>query len=414
MDSAAASSQPPLLGPKDLLRNRIYLLWQTRATCNGVGYTIYVGALLWLTYRLSGGIVLAGIVLAVQSAVFTLTFLISPLVDRLYDKKWVFIACYPTQAALAIVVGVTYSLGRLSVPLLLLLVILLAVLYDFTEAADQTTTRLLFGKEQLFVVSGLGSALGGAVEISMFFAGGASIAIFGALGGVYVFAFLMVGATVLAVQVRIPTPSIVPQSWWSGFKEGWRLFRGKSGRALRQLSVQQSVLGFFIAAPTLLMTLFVGKFFEGSQATYAGLYVAYVVGGIIIGLILGQLNPRRYVGPIMVGATFVLGVALLGAEVAVVSLALSLMAWLVAGLANSARNSGTWIWVQGRYEGQVLARVSMNLYLFTGVSSAVGAFAIGVLSTKWSVQLLTGVVAIGLIGTALLGLALPETRRLSY
>src|SRR5207253_9798923 len=75
------------LGPRELLRNRTFLLFQARGTLSNVSYTLYVGTILWLTYRLSGGIFLSGVVIGVQTLVFTLTFLISPLVDRLYDKR---------------------------------------------------------------------------------------------------------------------------------------------------------------------------------------------------------------------------------------------------------------------------------------------------------------------------------------
>src|SRR2546426_7987195 len=160
-DPTPTGSAAPALGPGELLRNRTFLLFQARGTLSNVSYTVYLGTILWLTYLLSGGIFLAGIVIGLQTVVFTLTFLISPLVDRLYDKRWVFILCYPLQTALALVLALTYARGVLTVPILFVLVFLLAVLWDFTEAADETTTRLLFGKDNLFVISGLGSAIGG-------------------------------------------------------------------------------------------------------------------------------------------------------------------------------------------------------------------------------------------------------------
>ncbi len=381
---------------------------------SSVSYTLYIGTILWLTYRLSGGIFLSGAVIGVQSVVFTLTFLISPLVDRLYDKRWAFVLCYPAQAALAVAVGVTYAAGVLSVPVLLVIVVLLAVLWDFTEAADETTTRLLFGKDHLFVISGLGSAIGGGVNIAIYFIAGAAIALFGVLGGSYLLAALLAIGTVLAIPLAIPTPKITKQTWWSGFREGWALFRGEQGRALRHLSLLQFVVGFFVTAPTLLMTLYVGSFFTGSQTVYAGLYVAYLVGGIGIGLLLGHVNPRRFFGPVTIGAIFMTGLVLLGAEIAVVSLLLSLVVWFFVGVTNTARNQGTWIYLQGRFEPELLARISMNIYLFMGIASAIGAFTVGALSTNWSPQALTELVALGFIGSACLGLVLKETRTLSF
>ncbi len=408
------SSRKSGQGFQSLLTNRSFLLFQARGTTSNVSYTLYIGTILWLTYRLSGGIFLSGVVIGVQTVVFTLTFLIGPLVDRFYDKRWVFVLCYPVQAALAVVLGVAYAAGVLGVPLLLVIVVLLAVLWDFTEAADETTTRLLFGKDHLFVISGLGGAIGGGVNIAMYITAGAAVALFGVIGGSFLLAALLAIGTVLAIPLPIPTPRITKQTWWSGFLEGWALFRGEQGRALRHLSVLQFVVGFFVTAPTLLMTLYVGRFFTGSQAAYAGLYVAYLVGGIVIGLLLGHVNPKGYIGPVTIGAIFVTGLILLGAEIAVVSLLLSLVVWFVVGVTSTARNQGTWIYLQGRFEPELLARVSMNIYLFTGIASAIGAFAVGILSTSWNPQALTDLVALGFIGSAALGIALPEIRALSF
>ncbi len=170
-EPVSTGSAAPKLGPRELFRNRTFLLFQARGTLSNVSYTLYVGTILWLTYRLSGGIFLSGVVIGVQTLVFTLTFLISPLVDRLYDKRWVFVLCYPVQTALVLVLALTYAGGVLTIPILVAIVVLLSVLWDFTEAADETTTRLLFGKDNLFVISGLGSAIGGGVNIAMYFAG---------------------------------------------------------------------------------------------------------------------------------------------------------------------------------------------------------------------------------------------------
>jgi hypothetical protein len=410
--SGAPSTQT--LGPREFLKNRTFQLFQARGTLSSVSYTLYIGTVLWLTYRLSGGIFLAGVVIGVQTVVFALTFLISPLVDRVHDKRWVFVACYPLQAALAIVLGLAYAFGVLGVPLLLAIVVLLAVLWDFTEAADETTTRLLFGRDHLFVISGLGSVIGGGVSIAIYFTAGAAIALFGVVGGTSLLAAVLLVGTALAVPLPIPTPRIIDQTWWSGFREGWALFRGEKGRALRHLSLLQLVVGFFVPAPLLLLTLDVGRFFTGSQATYAALYVAYLVGGMVIGLVLGHINPRGFIGPVTISAIFVTGLLLLGAEVAVVSLLLSLVVWLVLGAANTARNQGTWIYLQGRFEPEVLARVTMNIYVFMGVASAVGAFTLGALSTMWSPAALTDFTALGFVAAAALGFVLQGTRSLGY
>ncbi|MCI4353334.1 MAG: hypothetical protein L3K14_08165 [Thermoplasmata archaeon] len=403
-----------VLGPRQLLRNRTFLLLQGRGTASAVGYRVYLGTILWLSYKLTGGIYLAGVLIGIQTAVFTLSFLVAPIVDGIQDKRRVYVSCYPLQAAAAVALGLAYLSGDLGIPLLLTIVVTLAILWDFTEAADVTTTRLLFGKQNLFAVSGLGSAIGGGVDVALYFTAGVAIALFGVAGGSYLLAGLMATGTVLALPLPIPTPNVVRQSWLPGFRKGWDLFRGATGKALRQLATLEFASGFFAAAPLLLLTLYVGRFFAGSQAEYAEFYVAYLVGGILAWLILGRTNPRGRIGPLTVAAIFLTGVLLVGAAIAVVSTLWSLLVWFAIGLASTAWSQLPWIYLQGRFNPEVLARVSMNIYLFSGVAGAIGAFTIGALSTSWTPQALTILVAAGFIGASILGTVLREARTLTY
>jgi len=48
-----------------LLKSRTFLLLQARGTAAGVGYTVYLATVLWLSFRLTNGIFLAGVVVGV-------------------------------------------------------------------------------------------------------------------------------------------------------------------------------------------------------------------------------------------------------------------------------------------------------------------------------------------------------------
>jgi hypothetical protein len=397
-----------------LLRSRTFLLLEARGTAAGVGYTVYLGTVLWLSFQLTAGIFLAGIVLGVETAVYTLTFLVGPIVDRLNDKRWVFLVCYPVQAVAALALGLTYVLGLLSIPLLLGIVVLLAVLWDFSWAADSAATRLLFGRERLFAISGLGTALGGAVNIAMYFAAGATIALLGAAGGSYLYAGLLAAGTVLAVPLSIPTPNAKTQNYRAGLKEGWTPYRGVEGKPLRQLSLVQFIYGFFTTGPLLLLTLSVGRSFAASQTIYAELYVAYLVGGILIGLVLGKSNPRLFIGYVAMAALLGTAVLLTVATIVTGSIFPSLVVWALIGAATTARLTAFSNYMQGRFAPELLARISANNYLFTGASSAVGALVIGELSQSWSFPMLTGFIAFGFAAAGVFGLLLPGTRTLSF
>jgi hypothetical protein len=407
-------SPEPNPGFLSLLRTRTFLLLESRGTAAGVGYTVYLATVLWLSYRLTGGIFLAGVVLGVETAVYTLTFLAGPLVDRVGDKRWVYVACYPVQAVAALALGLTYVFGLLTIPLLLGIVVLLAALWDLTWAADSAATRLLFSKDRLFAVSGVGTAIGGVVNIALYFTAGVTIALFGAAGGSYLYAGLLAVGAALAFLLPIPTPNAKKHSYLTGFREGWRLFRGDRGKPLRHIAAFQSVLGFFTPAPLLLLTLYVGRFFDTSQATFAGLYVAYLVGGIVIGVVLGRLNPRAFLGPVTLWAVLLLGAVLAVSYWTVGDLPLSLTAWFFVGVAATARTTALWNYMQGGFPPEVLARVNSNSYLFTGISSTAGAFVIAALSVSWSPAALTALTALGFAGAALLGFLLSGTRTLAF
>ncbi len=400
--------------PGQLLRDRAFLLFQARTTVAGVGYTVYLATILWLSYELTHGVFLAGLLIAVETAVYTLTFLVSPFVDRVRDKRRVFVACYPLQAAAAFVLGLSFELHRLSPALLVGVVVALAALWDVAWAADQTTARILFGKDRLFAVAGVGGAVGGAIDIVTYVFAGATIAVFGAAGGSYLYAGLLAGAAGLAVLLPIRMTETARAAYLASFREGWTHFRGTAGRALRQLAIVELLVGFFSSGPLLLLTLYVARFFSGSQGTYAGWYVAYLVGGILLGLALGYANPRSRVGALTLLATAGSGAALFAVALARDSFAAEAALWFLVGGVSTVRSTSLANYLQGRFSPELLARIAGNNYVFSGAGAAAGALTIGALSVVLPPVPLTGVVAVGFLGCAAVGVGLPEVRRLGY
>ena len=401
-------------GPWSLLHDRTFILLTARGTSASIGYSVYLGTILWLSYRLTGGVFLAGVLIGIETAVYTLTLLAGPVIDRVQDKRWVYVVCYPIQAAASLVLGLTFALGYLTVPILVAIVVLLAALWDLTWAADSTATRLLFGKENLFAVSGLGTALGGAVDVALFFTAGLVLALFGATGGAYFYAGLLLAGTVLAFPLPILTARVQRHRYLQGFLEGWRHYRGEAGKGLRHLAILQFSYGFFVSAPLLLLPLYVGRYFDDSQGLYATLYVVYLVGGMAIGLVLGWLNPRDSLGTLGISAVAATGVGMLAAEVSQNILPLQLFAWTFVGVAVTTRSEVFWSYTQGRFAPDVLARISGNSYLFAGIAGALGAVLVGSLSQVWGLPLLTDFVAAGFLASAGIGLALPGVRALAF
>ncbi len=406
----------PARGYGELLGNRRFLLYEASASAASVGYSVYAIAVPWLALRTTGSLVLVGLVLFVEYGVYTLTFLVAPLVDRARDKRTVFLLCYPTQAVVAALVGWALLAHALAAPLLLAAVAFLSLLWDFTWTANNIVPRLLVEEDQLFRAQGLGGLLGGATQVGGFVAGAALLVLLGPAGGMLLYAALLaLGFGVAAfVPLRSPGPVGPAGGYRRDLREGWKRFLGGRDRSLLHLGTAEVARGFFVAAPTLLITLIVARVLTGGAAAYGELFVAWVVGGVAIGLVLGEWNPRRRVGRILVGAAATEG-ALLLVSVDLARWAVpSLVAWFLVGAAGTAYVSSVSTFLRGAYPAEEVGRVTSNLYLFTGASSAVGAVLLGEAASHWDPVLFALLAGAGLLLVSALLLFLPGVRRLSF
>ena len=115
-----------------------------------------------------------GLVLFVEVGIYALTFLVAPLVDRMPDKRGILLVGFPIQAVAALVLGLSASRGELHLPLLLGIVAVLSVIWDFEWAVFQVAPRILLTKDELFAAQGVSGALGGGASIGGFAAGAVS------------------------------------------------------------------------------------------------------------------------------------------------------------------------------------------------------------------------------------------------
>lgn len=399
---------------RTVLHNRQYMYWLFSANVASVGYSVYAISIVWLAYTLSRSYFIVGLVLFAETATYAATFLVAPVVDRIHNQRTIYLVCYPVQALAAATIALGTERHFLTIPELLSLVILISALWDLSWAAYNAAPAILLSKDELFAAEGVGSILGGANSIMGYASGGVLILFVGAYGGMYLYAALLGVGALLAIPLLIHPGLKVRPSFWGSFVDGWRTIANEPGKPLLQLASMDAVRGFFSSAPALFITLFSVARFATSGEAYSILFVADVVGGVMAGVALGFLNPRSKTGLIMVGSLFASGLifAVLGEMPALLFLVGT--GWLLAGFTTSSYTDAKYTFLRGSVDRDRLGRVTSNLYLFPGVSSAVGALVLGFFANTTGPLTFGLVVGAGFLIAGLLGVVLPGVRALRF
>lgn len=402
------------LGFRTVLGNRPYLLWLASSNAATVGYSVYSISIVWLAYVATHSYAAIGLVLFVEYATYAGTFLLAPFADRVADQRTIYLLCYPIQAVAALALGLGAATGSLTLPVLLGLIFVISVLWDLAWAAYQAAPRLLLAQDELFAAGGIAGAIGGVNSIAGYASGGVLIVLVGAAGGMYLYAALLGLGAVLALGLVIRPGKPTETDFAESFSAGWRALLSEPGRPLLQLASVDAAQAFFTSGVALLITLTAIHGFAGSSVTYGSLFTTYVVGGVAAGLALGWTNPRKRAGVVMVGSLLASGIAFVLAGLAAALLLLAAVAWLAVGATLTGYVDAKFTFVRGSVEASRLARVSSNLYLLPGITSAVGALVLGDVAGGLSAEGFGLLLGIGFLGAGLLALLLPGVRLLRY
>jgi hypothetical protein len=398
----------------ELARNRRFLLLEASGALGGAGYAVYSVSVLFLTYGLTGNLLVTGLVLFIEYGVYTGTFLVAPLVDRAANKRTVLLVCYPLMAAAALWLAFSLRRGTIPIPLLLGLVLVLSVLWDFVWAVYMIAPRLVVEKRQLLLATGLASTFAIGTQVGGYAVGGALLFLVGPSGGATAYCALLAAAAFASLPLSLPVEGVEREPFGAMFLRGWESFRGRAGAALRRFSGLEIVYGFASGLPLLLLPAIAHEGTENASAVYALLVTSYTIGGAAAGVVLGHFNPRRWVGALIVGCPWLAAACLLA--LARAPTAVSALAAIVAalGAAISVRYDVKYAWVRASFPPELLGRIISNLYLFTGFASAIAVVVVGSLSARLPLASLELLTAIVFVAAGSLALFLPFVRRLAY
>ncbi len=331
------------------------------------------------------------------------------------NQRTIFVASYPVQAVAAAAIAFGVLDHFLSVGALFALVAVISILWDMTWAAINAAPGVLLTPDEQFAAGGVSGAIGGALTLFGYAAGGLLLLWVGAAGGMLLYAALLgLGAVLALPLVIVPPRPKAAESFGASFRSGWELVLGGEGRPFLQLATIDSIEGFLAGGAAILITLFATATYHGAASGYATLFVAFVVGGVVAGLVLGAANPRAGVGLLMPAALAACGIAYLAAAVLPPLLALAAATWALIGFSSSAYLGAKYAFFRGSVPPDRLGRFVSNMYLFPGLASIAGAVVLSEIASGGSPRLLGAVIgALFLVGGAV-GLALPRVRQMRY
>ncbi|MGI0133272.1 MAG: MFS transporter [Thermoplasmata archaeon] len=400
-------------GYRSLFANRRFRFYFLSQAVGDAGYAVYAIAVLWLALSISHSLLVAGIVTGVEFGIYAMSFLAGPIVDRAADLRTVLLLGYPLQGAVAAVLGGLAASGALTVPILLVLVVALSALWDFTWTATNAIVPRIVDRRDLFRANGLTSAVSGGNQVAGYAAGAALILLLGPSGGILLYAALNVAAALLALPVRAPRAARASARFLEDLREGWRYLTGDL--ALRELVSFSSLQAFFSPAPPLLIALFATVFFASPAEAYGILVTAFALGGVVGSLGLGHLGPRRRLFGALVGVTLAEGVGIAVAIVAVPVLATSVAVWFAIGAVDVGFYVVLLVYFQATAPEPLVGRTLANAYLFRGSSRAVGAVVVGALAASLPARDAGIVVAAGFVAIALAAaVGFPRARSIAF
>jgi hypothetical protein len=411
----APAARPGFAGYARLFRRRQFAWFFLCQAVGDAGYAVYAIAVPWLALRTSGSYAIAGLVLGVEFGVYAFSFLAGPVVDRARNLRTILLLGYPSQGVIALALGVLAATGHLTVPVLLVLVVALSWLWDFTWTASNAVPPRIVAPDELFPANALLSAISGGNQVAGYAIGAAAILFVGPSAGLLLYGVLNFVAALFVLPLSVPQDPLQSGSWRVGLVDGLRAFWDGGGRPLVPLGSVSAAEAFLAVAPALLILAVANQQGASGSATYGVLFTAFAVGGVAGSVVLGGLNPRGRLGALLLGASAAEGLAIAAAVLAAPFGVLGAPLWFAVGAVDIVFYQGVLVYLQATSPRDLVGRTLTNHYLFRGTGRAIGGVAFGavlVVAPLLGVGLVDGVALVALAGGT--ALVVPSLRRLAF
>lgn len=361
-----------------LLSNRYFIAYCAKASLSSLGYTLYMITIPAYAFLISRSILFTGIVLFIEYGIYSLTFFAGPLVDRVKDKRYIISASEIGIGSAALLLGALMIIDAGNQYFFLLLIAIIAVLWDIAWTADHAVLPLIVDEGEIGRGNGILSALGNGHTAAGLAIGGFLFAILLPVYSILLYSacLFLSGIIVLIIPLRLKKPL---QNSRLGLITGWRyLFAEQKPMIVFALVI--GIFSIFSNAPVLAVVYLYGT---SSPLIYSVLFSIYYIGSMASGLLLARKFPGRNIGKVLLLTYFITGLLLFVSVISSEPLEILLIIWAVLGFTYSIHTPLFSTYLQTLTSKGMLGRTASNLYTFRGFASTAGTLLIPVVVEKF-------------------------------
>jgi DHA3 family macrolide efflux protein-like MFS transporter len=378
------------LGLRDLLKCKNFTVLLAASFISRFGDALDSIAYGWMVYMLTGSKLMLGTLFAVNALP---NIILGPftgvLADRLNKKKLIILS-YLGRGLVVSLTALLYMVKLLEPWHLFVFTIINSTLETLMSPAVVSIMPLIIRKDLFLSANSFSASVNKFSELVGTGMAGAVIALLGISGAIFIdgATFFMAAVLIMLMRVKIPVIDKVKlnvKTYMDDLKVGFSFVKNTK---LIKLSIGLFALVNFCIAPiNVLMPIFAKDILKGGPDILSYIGVAFAVGTIIGGIMVGQFGSRFKISTLTIVGLFFFGVAydflaLPGTIVSggIYSSFIAVVVFLVFGLLIPIINSPIQAYLMTNTEREVLGRVISFMTMITCSAIPLGSALTGTVS----------------------------------
>jgi MFS family permease len=377
---------------------RLYFIGQSVSL---IGTWMQRMAVSWLVYRLTGSAFMLGMVTFASQIP---TFLLSPyggVVSDRYNRYKILLTTQIAAMVQASVLAVMVLTGFYNMPAIIILSILLGIINAFDTPSRQSLLIVLVeDKSELPNAIALNSSVINLARLLGPTIAGAVLASMGEGVCFLLNAISFIAVIICLLCMKLPKETYVKpvKNVWADFREGYDYL--KRTYALKNMILLLACISFLMMPFSTLLPVVAKEVFKGDATTFGLLNGLVGLGALAGAFNLAVMKPGKSMNRVVIGATFVYGIALL-LFTSTTYLLLALLFMAITGLGMMTCIAGGNTFIQTHVEDRMRGRV-MSFYTmaFFGMQPF-GSFLTGILADHIGARLTLALQGVAGILTAI-------------